>query len=298
MKKKYFGFLGLAITSIVLLIFWRNYQTAQLLQQKPVTITPNDKILAPAIIDAPNDITRIPSAQSGVLRHIHVVVGDKVHKGQLLFSLENTLVKNALRINKLNLEQTQNDIIIKKQQLKFLNNQLRQMQSLDARAISKAEILAKKNEIKIATAQLKQANYNILANKASMQQTQLLLGQLAVRAPKDGIILQINAHQNEFVNAGQPIIFLGDAKKIIVRVSLDEREAYRFDSKAEAVLLNFANGDANMPLKFIQLDRYIVTQERLNSRVQEVLYSLDREAYPNLVAGQLYDVSITLSRTS
>lgn len=299
MKRTYLGAVILSLCVVMgLVIVRRHEQAGRVVQQPTMATMQSDKILAPAIIDAPNDITRIPSAQSGVLRRIHVVVGEKVRKGQLLFSLENTLVKNTLRMNQLSLAQTKNDLRIKAQQLRFLNNQLRRMESLDVRAISRAEISGKRNEVKLANAQLKQAYYARSATKAAMKQTQLLLDQLAIRAPKDGLVLQVNAHQNEFVSAGQPIVFLGDAKKIIVRVSLDERDVYRFNPKASAVLLNYANASLNMPLTFVQLDQYIVTQERLNSRVQEVLYSLERDAYPHLVAGQLYDVSIQLSNVS
>lgn len=299
MKKKYGAYaLFISVVVLVSLIIWHHYNNVKNLQQQPLVVAPNSKILAPAIIDSTNDITRIPAAQSGVLKKIHVIVGQKVRKGELLFSLDNNLIKNTLRINELTLQKTKHDILIKERQLKFLINQLRRMESLDRRAISNAEILSKKNEIKLAKIAIKQANYNKLSTEAEMRQTKLILDLLAVRAPKDGIILQVNAHPNEFVNTGQVVIFLGDAKKIIVRVSIDEREAHRFNPKAEAYLLTYTNGVTNIPLQFIQLDQYIVTQERLNSRVQEVLYSLDRDAYPYLVAGQLYDVSIELSPMS
>lgn len=48
----------------------------------------------------------------------------------------------------------------------------------------------------------------------------------------------------------------------------------------------------NIPLTFIQRDRFIIVQDRLNARVQEALYYFNRDDYPKFIAGQLVDVHV------
>lgn len=251
-------------------------------------------IIAPAIIDSMNDITKIPALQSGVIKKIQVKLGQTVKKGDLLFELEHKIINNTLSIQKITLQQSEQAWLIQQQQLNYLQQRLRALESLDARAISRLEINDKRQEIKIAQAKLQQAENDKRLAECNLKQTQLSLKQFKIYSPKAGIVLQINAHRNEYLNQGQPIIYLGDARQVIVRVSIDEREAYRFQKNAPAHLINYANANENIPLKFMQMDQYIVVQERLNSRVQEALYRFERKNHANLIAGQLFDVYIDL----
>ena len=84
-----------------------------------------EKIVAPALIDSLNDITHIPALQSGVLKKLNVVAGQRVVKGQPLFSLESGLVENNVNIQKIMLEQAQNQLQIQQQKITFLLNSLK-----------------------------------------------------------------------------------------------------------------------------------------------------------------------------
>lgn len=260
--------------------------------------TQKDTLIAPAIIDSLSDITRVPTLQSGIIKHIHVTLGQKVKKGDPLVSLDSVTVENNLHINKLVYAQTKHGILIQQKQLKHLQKQLARLQSLDKRAVSQAELHEKLHEVNMAMAHLTQAQYSLELSRANVKNAKLTLEQFTTVAPKDGVILQINAHVGEFVGGAQQLVFLGDANKIIVRVSLDERDNHYFSTTAAAYLTSQENTSLKIPLTFIQLDRYIITQERLNSRVQEALYSFNREKYPNLVAGQLFDAIISLNAAS
>ena len=286
------GALGFALMSV----WYFKYKQPQAIV--PPTITQSEQIIAPSIIDGLTDLTRIPTLQPGIIEKIHVSVGQHVKKGEPLCSLDSKLLKNTLKINMLGLKQTKNALELQKKQLAYLKKQLARLQSLDKRAISQAELQDKVHDVKMANAQLTQAKYALKLAIKTLKNTQLTLAQYTMTAPKDGIILQINTHTNEFVGTGQPIMYLGDAHHVIVRVSIDEREAHRFKSTAPAYLINYENAELNIPLTFIQLDQYIVTQERLNSRVQEALYSFDRNKYPYLIAGQLFDAYIAIKANS
>lgn len=253
-----------------------------------------EALIAPAIIDSLSDITRVPTLQSGIIKHIKVSVGEKVKKGQVLFVLDNSLSKNRVNIQKIVLEQTKNELLIQQKTLKHAEYQLHRLKKLDKRAISGAELNEKIHEVNMGRIQMTQAENHLSLAIANLKNAELDLNQFIIVAPKDGVVLQINAHKNEFVAATQPVILLGDAQKIMVRVSLDERDAQYFHPDAQAFMISHENPDLKIPLTFIQLDKYIVTLERLNSRVQEALYYFNRDDYPNLVAGQQFDASISI----
>ena len=234
-----------------------------------------------------------------MIKDIHVKVGQLVKKGEPLFSLNCDSIENTRRINQLNVVQAKNGRSIQKKQLKHLRHQLANLQQLNKLAISREELHEKAHAVDMAIAQLEQAHIGLDMALANLENIESTLSQCTTLAPKDGIILQINTHPNEFVTNGQPLVFLGDATKIIVRVSVDERDAGRFRANAPAhLVLNYANPALTAPLAFIQLDQYIVVQERLNSRVQEILYACNRADHPDFIAGQLFDVMITLNAAS
>lgn len=296
MNKKIVGY-GLLSLCLMWVLFHLPFGSSKKALRSPpheALASENETLVAPAIIDALNDITRIPTLQQGIIKHIYVKVGQKVNKGQALFSLDDTLAQNTVNIQKIVAEQAKNAVLIQTKQLEHAISQLERIKSLDKRAISQAELHEKIHEVSMGKMQLAQIQHNLALALANLDNEELALSQFTTVAPKDGIVLQINIHKNEFVGGAQQIILLGDAKKVIVRVSLDERDTQRFHSKASAYLTSNDNPELNIPLKFIQLDRYIVTLERLNSRVQEALYYFNRDDYPDLAAGQQFDANISV----
>ena len=255
---------------------------------------PDEQMVAPAIIDAVSDITRIPTLQSGIIQTMNVLVGQKVKQGDPLFSLENTVVENQYQVQKIGLEKAQNECFIQEQQVRHMKSQLARLRRVDKRAISRAELQEKMHEVAMGEAQWTQSKHQWALAKAHLAKAEWTRSQFTVRAPRDGIVLQINAHVHEFVSNTQPIVFLGDIKKIMVRVSLDERDIQQFDPKASAFLMQNGGVTTKIPLTFLQLNQYIVTEERLHSRVQEALYYCNRDDYPHLVAGQQLDATISV----
>ncbi|HHF7374757.1 efflux RND transporter periplasmic adaptor subunit [Legionella bozemanae] len=253
-----------------------------------------EEIIAPAILDSGNDMTHVPSIQSGIVKKINVAVGQMVKKGEILFSLDDTIGLHNVTVNKIALQQAKNNFMIQIKNLKHVQSQLKRLKSIDKRAINPAELREKEYDVKMGKIQIKQLQHSLDVAKANLRNAQLALNQFNIASPKDGIVLQINAHVDEFVGAGSQVILLGDAQKVIVRVSIEERDAKKYSPEASVYLT--ADG-LNIPLTFIQLDRYIITNDRLNARVQEALYFFNRQDYPELAAGRQLDAHIAVQKT-
>lgn len=293
MKRKIIGYsLSFLFVMGVLFSFIQKYQ-GFIPPHQPISIE-NEEIIAPAITDAFNDMTRVPILQSGLVKKIHVRVGQVVKKGEPLLSLDDTSATQNVNVSQISLIQAKNSVIIQRKNLKHIHTQLKRLKSIDPRAISRSELREKTHEFKMANIQLEQLKHNLDIAKANLENATFALKQYTIVAPKNGIVLQMNAHVNEYVGTLQPIIFLGDAKKIIVRISIDERDIKHFSPQASVYLTNNDNEQLKIPLRFIQLDRFIIMQERLNSRVQEALYFFNRNDYPNLAAGQQFDAHIAV----
>ncbi|MFI4918784.1 MAG: efflux RND transporter periplasmic adaptor subunit [Legionellales bacterium] len=254
----------------------------------------NEEIIAPAIIDSLTDVLRVPALQAGLVTNIHVTVGQLVKKGQLLLSLDDAAAQDHVTANEINLKQAQTNLLLQIKNLEHAQAQLARLKSMDQRAISQSELRDKNHEVAMVAIQVKQTRLHLELSKLDLKTAKIALGQFSISAPKDGIILQINAHVDEHVGGAQPLVYLGDAKNIIVRISIDERDLKNFTPEAAAYLTSNENNQLRIPLTFFQLDHYIITQERLNARVQEALYSFNRDAYPHLVAGQQLDAHIVL----
>ena len=249
MKKKTLAYSLLLLTLVGLLFHW-TLGHKNLATQQPISLSAveSDVIVAPAIIDALSDILHIPTLQSGVIQQINVIVGEKVKKGHPLFSLDSTLAESNVNIYKINLEQSRHGLLIQNETLNHAKYQLERLRTIDKRAISQAELQDKTHEINLLTMQITQTQHSLDLAMANLKNAELALSQFTTIAPKDGIVLQINGHAGEFVRATQPIIFLGDAKKIFVRVSIDERDAQHFQPNAPAYINNDANTALKIPL--------------------------------------------------
>jgi len=139
---------------------------------------------------------------------------------------------------------------------------------------------------------------------AQVQQAQIEIDRLTVRALVDGAVLQVNVRPGEFVGAppGQALIVLGSVKQLHVRVDIDEYDIPRFvtDARARATLKG-QSGDF-FPLTFVRIEPYVVPKksltgdntERVDTRVLQVIYAVETGG-KRLFVGQQLDVFVDAS---
>lgn len=142
--------------------------------------------------------------------------------------------------------------------------------------------------------------------QAQLEKMQIELERLVVCAPaamqvNQFKVLQVNVRPGEYVGApaNQALIVLGDIEKLHVRVDIDEHDIPRFDQHAKAVAKLRGNPGIEFPLTFVRVEPYVIPKksltgdntERVDTRVLQVIYSLDRGEQPVFV-GQQMDVFI------
>jgi len=150
-------------------------------------------------------------------------------------------------------------------------------------------------DLAVARAQLLQA-------RALAAQTETQRERLIVRAPLDGVVLQVNARPGEFAPSGvlkDPLILFGSLARLHVRVDIDESESWRLQPGAAAVATVRGNSALSCALEFVRVDPFVLpkrsltgdTSERVDTRVLQVIYAFDPKLLPVYV-GQQMDVFI------
>jgi HlyD family secretion protein len=155
------------------------------------------------------------------------------------------------------------------------------------------------------------ADFAMRQAEAQLAEVETDIERATVRAPVDGEILQVNAHEGEIFiqnsyNTTQPyvslpaaLVLMGTTHPLQMRIDIDEEDAWRFEKGAKATAFVRGNASLHMPLKFLRIEPYIIpkvsytgdTTERIDTRVFQVLYQFDRNDLP-VYPGQLLDVYI------
>ncbi|HTU92567.1 MAG TPA: HlyD family efflux transporter periplasmic adaptor subunit [Gemmataceae bacterium] len=143
--------------------------------------------------------------------------------------------------------------------------------------------------------------------EAQVQQDKTDIDRAIVRAPVDGVVLQVNVRPGEFVApvSNQAQVVLGTiTDHVNIRVDIDEHDIPRFQEGAPAVASLRGAPEKKYPLTFIRVDPYVIPKrsltgdntERVDTRVMQVIYALKPEGKPVYV-GQQLDVFIDVGST-
>jgi HlyD family secretion protein len=141
--------------------------------------------------------------------------------------------------------------------------------------------------------------------KAQVLQDQTDIDRAIVRAPMDGVVLQVNVRPGEFVgaNPGQSLVVLGAiTDSVNVRVDIDEHDIPRYRPGVPGMASFRGAPDKQYPLTFVRVEPYVIPKksltgdntERVDTRVMQVIYSLKTEGKPVYV-GQQLDVFLDVS---
>ena len=140
---------------------------------------------------------------------------------------------------------------------------------------------------------------------AEVAKIEVELNRLVVRALVAGRVLQVNVRPGEFVGtpANQPLVILGNTDRLHVRVDIDEYDIPRFRSGQPAVAVPRGSLQEKYRLEFVRVEPFVVpkksltgdTNERVDTRVLQVIYKFDPTGRPPLFVGQQVEVFIEAS---
>ena len=260
-------------------------------------------IAGAGIVEAQSQNISVGTPLPGIVKTVPVKVGDHVKKNAPLFYIDDRDALATLTIKTADLTKAKAEVAVAKANLndsKSLNDLAEAV--TDRRAISTEELLKRHNALLIAKARLESAEAFVQQAEANIDDTQTTLKRLVILAPVDSDVLQVNVRPGEFAQAGYlntPLMVLGNLEQVHVRVDIDENDAWRFNKNNKAVAFLRGNRDFKVDLNLAYVEPYVVpkksltgdSNERVDTRVLQALYSFDRKQLP-IYVGQQMDVFI------
>lgn len=157
-----------------------------------------------------------------------------------------------------------------------------------------------KAEIAVQAAQVEKA-------QQAVNQAQTEIERLEIRAPIHGQILKLNVRPGEYVGtpSSSTLVVIGDVSVLHVRVDIDEQDLPRFRPGLPGQGFVRGDGQHGLPLSFVRVEPYAEPKksltgngnERVDTRVLQVIYQIDDRTVPVYV-GQQLDVYLKLDPES
>jgi HlyD family secretion protein len=202
----------------------------------------------------------------------------------------------------------------------------RTQEAVERNAVSSRDLTAAQYALDGARAELVQAQANLarakaggwepdlaLAQAALAAQEQdvaalrLLIERLTVRSPRAGTILRREIEPGEYAGSdlNRPAMVLGDLTTLFVRAQVDEEDIALVGRSPRAVARTRGAAPEEIPLTLERVEPYArpksdllgVNTERVDTRVIDVVFRMEREPAGRLFPGQAVDVFIEASAT-
>lgn len=260
-------------------------------------------VAATGILEALSENVAIGVPSPGLVTAVLTKVNDPVTKDQILFRLDDRDLRAEETTAKSRIAVDQAEIAVSEAQLAKVESQLARLTAVtDPRAVSRDDLENRRQDVAVAKAQLAAAKAQLQASQAALESIALRIARLDVRAPRDGTLLQVNIREGEYASTTPkaPAMILGDLDRLQIRADVDEQNATRIrpGQKARAHL----KGDptVSFDLTFVRVEPFVIPKvsltgaatERIDTRVLQVIFSLERPASPPLYVGQQVDVFI------
>lgn len=263
-----------------------------------------DAVAATGIVEAARENVKIAAPKGGLVTQVYVKVGDTVKSGDPLFLLDDRETRARLANLEAQLAATQAQLGVDENNVDDWQDQYDRYAQLDReRVATKDEYKRREFSLKGARAHVVATQAQIRFMQAQIDETQVELAVLTVRAPRDGRLLQVNVRPGEFAPAeslSDPLMLLGDVATLQIRAEVDEQNAVLVQPGEPATAFLKGHSELSIPLLFARVEPYVVPKksltgdslERVDTRVLQVVYKMDPPRFPVYV-GQQVDVFIS-----
>lgn len=271
------------------------------------------RVAGSGIVEPASEVINIGSALSGLVTDLRVSPGDRVEKGQVLFTVDDRAVRASVNEANAAIREARAAINEAQTARNTARQQLALYESLDdAAAVSRSEVIRIEGEAQAAASRLELARARLSAAQARAGSAQTELGRLTVRAPIAGEILAVNIRPGEFVATqgggnSSPFIQMGETNPLHVRVDIDENEATRLKMGAPAVVSPRGAAEIQVEATFVRAEPQVVPKrsltnsaaERVDVRVLQVIYALPQtKASEVFRVGQQIDAFIPAAESA
>ena len=260
-------------------------------------------VAAVGLIEASTENIAIGTPMADVVSTVFVTVGQTVKTGDPLFQLDDRQRRARLAEAEAIRQAAAARVAVATAALDDVTRQFQFAESItEPGAISAEELTRRRSAVETAQAKLGEARAELQTAVAQIEMIKTELERSVVTAPTDGEVLQVKIHAGEFAPAGvtaTPLVLLGRAKPLYIRVDVDEHEAWRVQPEAKATGAVRGNANLKTPLTFVRFEPFVLPKksltgdstERVDTRVLQILYRVENDNL-RLFVGQQMDVFI------
>ncbi len=293
---------------------WLMFGVLQTIRSQESQVIPPPRVAPPAkpfehtvaatgLLEALSENVSVGVPVPGLVTRVFAEVSAKVKKGDPLFAMDDRELQAMTGVQKAAVDVARANLEVARAQLTKAQDMLDRLKGVtDQRAISQDDLRNRANDVLVAKAETTASEAALASAQASQKQTEMLLDRLTVRAPRDGTVIQVNSREGEYASPGAknaPMV-LGDLEQLQVRADVDEQNAPRVRPGSSAKA--YIKGDTvnAIPLTFVRIEPFVIPKqsltgsstERVDTRVLQVIFSLQRPADKPLYVGQQVDVFI------
>ncbi len=262
--------------------------------KKPLVPPPaspyEQRVAGLGVVEPQSELIAVGTELPGVVRDVFVRVGDDVSASTPLFRLDT-------RATEAQIARLRASLAVARSQAADASAQYAPVRDVSARmAVAQDEINRRKFAARTAAARVAEL-------EAQLNEAETTLQRLTVVAPIDGQILDLEVRPGEFAQAGVlaiPLVRMGDATTLHVRVEIDEENLGRFQPDTPAVAYRRGQTDLSLKLNFVRQEPFVQAKQNLSSaagqrvdtRVSQLVYALDSANTAKPLVGEQLDVFI------
>lgn len=282
--------IGIAVAVWLVFVGLPDRSTAEPAEQPPKAVgklANEPRVAGAGIVEPASEVIDIGSALSGLVIDVQVRPGDRVAKGEVLFTVDARAAQASLDQANAAIAEARASIAEASAAQKTARQQLDLYRSLtDPAAVSRAEVIRAEGEEAAATSRLGLARARLAASQSAAAAARTEIERLVIRAPIAGEILAVNIRPGEFVATqggnSTPFIQMGETNPLHVRVDIDENEVARVKLGAPAVISPRGAAELHVDATFVRAEPQVVPKrsltnsaaERVDVRVLQLIYAL------------------------
>lgn len=207
--------------------FFKKDDKAQLATQSIVRMNIDQSIEAVGEVYAKEQVD-VGAQVSGQITKLYVQIGDKVKAGDLIAQIDKDKQQNDLDITKAQLASTKANLESKKVALEIASSQYQREQKLYSnKATSLENLETLKNNFYGLKASVADLDAQVVQLEITLKNAEKDLGYTTIRAPMDGIIINVAVDEGQTVNANQStptIVKIANLDEMEIRMEIAEAD--------------------------------------------------------------------------
>ncbi|WP_034641185.1 efflux RND transporter periplasmic adaptor subunit [Desulfovibrio inopinatus] len=221
----------IAVTCIILLAaltYWK--QSASIGAVQYLVVHPKLGQIEQSVITTGEivaaDLVLVGAQVSGQIKKMHVVLGQYVHKGELIAEIDSAPQLNELKMTKASLQMHQAQLAVKQVNVREAKQDLRRQSQLKRKGVlAQSDLDKSQNALDLAEAEEKELAALVEKTQIELDKTKTDLSYTRIVAPIDGTVVSIPVKAGQTVNSSQTaptIVQLADLNKLELKMSISE----------------------------------------------------------------------------